>query len=502
MLAEKVSSAGMSVKEVNVVDGCPAFASGCPFANFDIKALPEIMSSMPNGITEKCDAFKNGCPFKESTSVEALYNRLSDMPATHRPSQEGTAAKAVGQVLHLVHQHSQTLKVELNSQCPVFATSCPFKTITSDGAPLVQELDGIVTAWGLAEETAPAKANDGSPLSKSLKAGTKTVHRAAENVRFVREFLSGNVSRESYVELLRALYHVYHALESALDKVPTQHQHSDFAVLRRTETLEADLRFYTGTFDMGSPSPAAQQYVEHLQKLAVERPLMLLAHAYTRYLGDLSGGQILARAAVKAYGLSGAHGQAFYNFEQIGSSPQDVKAFKRGYRASLDALGLTAGEADALVEEANAAFLMNMLLFEERDVAAGHLKKLRTLDEAMELVMQNTTPLGFQRAYGDQASLGKKKGVCPFMPPSAGNAAGGGSVIAAQHGKLAVCPWPFVWLHDPHAAMVAHPVKNFGGLLALTGLVTAAWQYPRSVCGGLLGAGVLTLALKPPQHGH
>ena len=54
----------------------------------------------------------------------------------------------------------------------------------------------------------------------------------------------------------------------------------------------------------------------------------LVAHLYTRYLGDLSGGQILRRAVVRAYGLAGPGettldaraGVAFYDFPEIGAA--------------------------------------------------------------------------------------------------------------------------------------------------------------------------------------
>jgi len=127
------------------------------------------------------------------------------------------------------------------------------------------------------------------------------------------------------------------------------------SALRRTETLVADLRHHLGLsegqpLELAPPSRAARQFVERLQWLARERPLLLLAHAYTRYMGDLRGGQILSRAASKAYG---AGGTAFYDFQLVGSSAMELKAFKKRYRASLDELRLSAEDADALVEEAN-----------------------------------------------------------------------------------------------------------------------------------------------------
>jgi hypothetical protein len=203
-------------------------------------------------------------------------------------------------------------------------------------------------------------------------------------------------------------------------------------------------------------------------------------------MGDLSGGQILARAASKCYGLTGGQGTAFYRFDLIGDSPADVKAFKKSYRASLDELQLSAADADALVEEANAAFLMNMLIFEERDVEAGHLSRLRTLEEVQELVSVNRSALNFQRAYGAEPA---KRGQCPFLP------AKGDATLAPK-----ACPWPFVWLHDPRSALVAHPMKNIGGLLAVFAVVRLALRYPRSTGLGLLSAIVACVALKPRKH--
>ena len=67
------------------------------------------------------------------------------------------------------------------------------------------------------------------------------VHRSAENVHFVRDFLKGSVKKESYIELLRALYHVYHAMETGLRELPEHLKHRDFSVLERSDALAADL---------------------------------------------------------------------------------------------------------------------------------------------------------------------------------------------------------------------------------------------------------------------
>jgi heme oxygenase len=465
-----------------------------------------IMDSLPGNIKEKCPAFKDGCPFKETDSVDTLYNNLKDMPTTHHPNQGNAAATAVEESLRLVHTKSVELKSQFSNACPVFATSCPFKTITTYGSPLISELDGIVQR-GVQMETvamdpeaiAAMDPDDlpSEPLSKSLKSGTKIVHRSAENVHFVRDFLNGSVKKESYIELLRAFYHVYHTLEGALRNLPRQLTHCDFTVLERASTIEADLRYYLGTpdgevIDFGSPSPAAQQYVDQINLLAKEDPLMLLAHAYTRYLGDLSGGQILAKTARKAYGLTADEGVSFYNFEGVGMRPTDLKAFKKAYRSSLDALQLSASRADALVQEANKAFLMNILLFEERDVAAGHLERTRTLEEIQQIIEENVSPLQFQRAYGKNQPQAVTQ--CPFIPGPPGQRKAG---EPSFHGVGKACPWPFIWFHDPKSAIVTHPVKNTVGFVTMLGLFRVAWEYPRRSLVVFLATAVALPWMKP-----
>merc|ERR1712127_305530 len=123
---------------------------------------------------------------------------------------------------------------------------------------------------------------------------------------------------------------------------------------------------------------------------------------------------------------------------------------------------------------------MNILLFEERDVAAGHVDRVRGLEEVLAMVKENTSALAFQKAYTGEGK--RSGGKCPFLP------SGGDSQSSKPVGT---CPWPFVWMHDPAQAWSLHPVKNVGGLLALMGLARAAWYYPRRVGLGALVTGLL-----------
>merc|ERR1712087_755566 len=147
----------------------------------------------------------------------------------------------------------------------------------------------------------------------------------------------------------------------------------------------------------------------------------------------------------KAYNLSGGQGTAFYYFEQIGASPAELKTFKKEYRSSLDALGVSASRADDVVREANMAFLLNILIFEERDVAAGHLERTRTVEEVSELVNNHKRPLEFQKAY--ELSPDATASQCPFIPGPAGRRKPGEPSF--HESNSGVCPWPFICASTP-----------------------------------------------------
>ncbi len=204
-----------------------------------------------------------------------------------------------------------------------------------------------------------------SNLATKLREGTKKAHTMAENVGFVKCFLKGVVEKTSYRKLVSNLYFVYSAMEEEMER---HHAHPVlskiyFQQLNRKKTLEQDLCFYYGSNwrEQVAPSPAAKAYVQHIREVSASQPELLVAHSYTRYLGDLSGGQILKKIAQRAMNLSEGQGTAFYEFKEI----PDEKAFKAEYRRVLDELPVDEATVDQIVNEANATFGMNMKLFQE-----------------------------------------------------------------------------------------------------------------------------------------
>ena len=204
-------------------------------------------------------------------------------------------------------------------------------------------------------------------LAVQLREGTKKSHTMAENTGFVACFLKGVVEKTSYRKLISDLYFVYKAMEEEIDRlVQEDHpviKHIGFKELFRRQTLEKDLEFYYGNnwLDQITISESAQSYVNRIRLVANESPELLVGHHYTRYIGDLSGGQILKKIAKKALNLRGDDGLNFYEFKLI----EDEKLFKKSYSETLNKLPIDQKIADTIIEEANEAFVYNMKMFRE-----------------------------------------------------------------------------------------------------------------------------------------
>lgn len=207
-------------------------------------------------------------------------------------------------------------------------------------------------------------------FSRRLRAATWREHRSAESGAFMRALFAGELPRASFAALTTQLYFVYAELERAAAALRDDPLAGPFLSpgLDRVPALEADLAYFHGPRwrDVAVPGPAARGYARRIAETA-GWPGGLVAHHYTRYLGDLSGGPDIARAAAQAYGLTGA-GLRFYRFAAIG----DPDAFKDAYRRRLD--GLAAGdpaECDRVIAEARAAYRLNIALLDELAATAA-----------------------------------------------------------------------------------------------------------------------------------
>ncbi len=199
----------------------------------------------------------------------------------------------------------------------------------------------------------PATGDAAVRFSATLREATADAHREAERTGFVADLLRGRATRSGYALFLRNLVPVYAALETALDGhvgggagVP-----APFADrrLRRLPALLADLDALVGAGWERTVAvlPEAEAYALAIRGAGRGEGHRLLAHAYVRILGDLSGGQILKPLLARLYGLEAL---AFYDFPAFA----DTRAPKVAMREALDAVA--SDGAAAIVAEAVAAF--------------------------------------------------------------------------------------------------------------------------------------------------
>ncbi|MCW2771297.1 MAG: biliverdin-producing heme oxygenase [Aeromicrobium sp.] len=204
-------------------------------------------------------------------------------------------------------------------------------------------------------------------LSALLRSGSQAEHTAAESSSFMSELLAGGVDEAGYAHYLGLLRRVYEALEQVaweLSDDPIAAAVIDPAI-ERLAAIDADLAHW-GRTDVASP--AADAYVARIHETTGWGALFV-AHHYTRYLGDLSGGQAIGRILTREFDLDGA-GVAFYDFSAV-SKP---KLYKDAYRARLDALELDDSERARVLAEVKDVFRLNGGLFAE---LTGHLESYR-----------------------------------------------------------------------------------------------------------------------------
>ncbi|GAA3669154.1 heme oxygenase (biliverdin-producing) [Microbacterium marinilacus] len=206
------------------------------------------------------------------------------------------------------------------------------------------------------------------PLSTALRERTRDAHSTSEGAGFMSALLKGERSRDDYISLVAQHYFVYAALEAATERMRQDPVASRFISdkLTRLPALEADLEFLLGADwrERISPLPATAEYVARIEQVGSTWAGGFVAHHYTRYLGDLSGGQHIGRVMKRQFGFD-TNGIGFYIFADIA----DPTAFKDVYRDELDAVPWDDAEKERVIAEVLLAYDFNTRLFD--DLARG-----------------------------------------------------------------------------------------------------------------------------------
>lgn len=199
-------------------------------------------------------------------------------------------------------------------------------------------------------------------LSVRMREGSMAEHQDAENSTFMAALLNLELNAAGYAEYLARMLRVYQALEvtgRSLADHPVAGAVVDSA-LDRVAALKADLAFWSRGHGPKGISPATDAYEARILHTLSE-PELYVAHHYTRYLGDLSGGQVIGKKLAREYGLVDGQGTEFYLFRQI----PKPKIYKDRYRATLNTLPVTEAQADRIVQEVRRVFNLNGALFGE-----------------------------------------------------------------------------------------------------------------------------------------
>ena len=173
----------------------------------------------------------------------------------------------------------------------------------------------------------------------TLKELTAEKHKEAEAQPFLKSIFAGEVDYFKYVDYLYQLLYIYRVLEELGDN---KHIFTGMDSIKRRNAIELDYTELMGDPPYPIVRESTQDYVNYLKSIADDGP-KLLAHIYVRHMGDLFGGQQLAKL------LPGPNNM--YKFDNI---PELIKVFRAKCEISL-------------ADEANKAFDYNIKMLKEYD---------------------------------------------------------------------------------------------------------------------------------------
>lgn len=197
------------------------------------------------------------------------------------------------------------------------------------------------------------------PFHRTVRQSSMTAHDRANHAPFMGALFDGRLRVADYARLVEQYHFVYGALEAASDTMRDDPVAGPFVTdaLHRLPRIADDLRFY-GITDP-TPLPATERYVARIRE-ASSWPGGFVAHHYTRYLGDIAGGQAIRALLPRTYGVVGG-GTAFYDFTELGPAPR----FRDRYRALLDAAPWDDADRARVVDEVGRAYACNIAMFHD-----------------------------------------------------------------------------------------------------------------------------------------
>ncbi|WP_435093517.1 heme oxygenase (biliverdin-producing) [Clavibacter michiganensis] len=202
------------------------------------------------------------------------------------------------------------------------------------------------------------------PLTEALRDRARPRSEAQDADEFMTALVTGRGCREDYVALVAQHYFVYRAIEQATERMAADPVAARFISprLTRLPAIEADLDYLVGPGwrEVVRPLASTAAYVERIEQVASVWVGGFVAHHYTRYLGDLSGGRLLRSLLQRQFGFE-TNGVGLYLFAEIA----EPRRFCSTYREALDQAPWDDDERARVVAEVENAYRLTTDVFAE-----------------------------------------------------------------------------------------------------------------------------------------
>lgn len=128
----------------------------------------------------------------------------------------------------------------------------------------------------------------------SLREITKDLHADAERTVFAKKLVTGSFTKEEYANYLWQMVLVYNGIEVAAN---SQGMLKNLPDIQRAHKIYQDCVELVGPHHNLKWLPETIEYYQYVLALSydAERRHLVKAHLYCRHMGDLFGGQVIAK---------------------------------------------------------------------------------------------------------------------------------------------------------------------------------------------------------------
>lgn len=199
---------------------------------------------------------------------------------------------------------------------------------------------------------------DRNSFAMTIRECNKNLHTAAETTGFNARLVAGNATKESYAEFLFNLKAAYEAIERNLDKNMNFEGLKPFVTkeLYRSSKMDQDLKaLLKDKYKTMELLPSTKAYVARIDEIGEKNPMLVVAHAYARFLADLFGGRTIYQIVKDNYKIE-EDALNYYDFPEI----KDIRAYVMGYIEKLGNMNLSKDMEALMLNEIANTYMYNI----------------------------------------------------------------------------------------------------------------------------------------------